>query len=248
MIAKSSQTTPSKSNVAPTFNSLADLTAHHLKISSSSEKGKTSNDSNSMSPLGFVIPKFSMKFGNKNLLKDKALDDVNKEISSLKIEDKKPCIEKIKNNVKLDDVNSKVPNIKLEYQNSVDSEFKKNFCEMEFEKIVHIKKEKNIEVPNIKTEILDENIDTLQNLISKKLYKDNCVLFSNKKIDDMKLVKKPISLFGKVLCKKWQRCTPYKRTINSNLSSNKSDILRFDFSSPSPDSKILARVLLCKEK
>ena len=172
----------------PSFGCLADLTAHHLKISEDSATDTNSKKFGSTNN-GFFIPKLSLKFENKFSFEKCQASEVTK----LKIEEDKSLSNK---------------------QSIISSN--------------------NSIGPKVESNPLDRRINDI---------KKECNLLALRK-RDFKIGQKPVSLFGKVLCKKWSQ-----RNItlvkNQKLLDNVTDIVKFDFSTPSPDAQILARMKKC---
>lgn len=223
----------SNQSTSPSFGSLAELTAHHLKISS-----KNKNDAEK---FGFVISK-------------KANEDCKSSIESLS---------NVQINIKKEkDVHSEdkftVTKFSIKKEKGLENSYHtnstksvlediSNMCideEFDFNKVI---KSEPIDYPMsnvaIKKEKLGDTISTnfyAINQASKSLessleaIKKECSQFREKAIYQ----RKTVSLFGKVLCKSYSRKAPYlKKSVN-----NAPTISPFDFSSPSPDSVVLARL------
>lgn len=252
----------SKPTDTSSFNSLADLTAHHFK--SSNDKNNTQN----FSPSNFIIPSIDSK--NLESLNSKTttcsyladlaahhlkISEEKKEaMKVLELPDSpcsydlpfnsKKCIGSFKHVIPEFPVTEKRE--KLDSCNDLKllgdiSNLNLNEISMKIElnKKVPLKIEKSVKnVENIQhSDQIEKTLDSTADAVMTEIH-SNCI--SDNQLNVLKLSKKASS-FGKVLCKSYKRKNNDRKDI-IKIKEKIQNIIQFDFSSPSPDSLILSRL------
>ncbi|XP_034946878.1 uncharacterized protein [Chelonus insularis] len=241
------------------FNSLAEMTAHHL------EKSKDSSNKSNFAPKifnkPFVIPKLSSKITNcqtNSTNNNKATDLIdhsernsNECLSSVQTDSE---TEKTVNH-KIKDLSNESHNCSELYKSCSDSSDTFNLeidltAALRHSKKMHKKANNHEHVQeNMSTPVemfnLDKIYEKIETLPSSVIEKSSNILECNLSMMSLRYKKlnhsnKVVSLFGKIICKKWTtHSRPYIKSYRSELNKN---IKRFDFTSLSPDGIVLANL------
>ncbi|XP_014218971.1 uncharacterized protein LOC106647195 [Copidosoma floridanum] len=259
-------------NEKQSFSSLADLTAQHLKIASQKDL-KTNLPSQFDTIKGIKLEKpdtpsvSSISDLNINCSEKQENSETNSPCiapkSIIQIKKEKLLESEISKNepqvISIDFANLKIKEEKLDA-----GDLNMETLVSEFDSSIIIKQEKldadtsiiiNQAVFDTNNSIIvkQEKLDT-ESCHNKKMHNNllECLLDTLKKentnIRGSKnaTLKKTVSSFGKILCKKYKRKRPYQRNAAPKSEESKKNsenrLTRFDFSSPSPDAYIQARL------
>lgn len=218
-----------------TFRTLADLTASHMQKSSSPIAKNNST---------FVIPKFSLKSDNNT--SNNRVNNLS--LSSNYLFKKKPVIdvEVLEKEIVNITVSSITPQKKIE----IDGDKNTEECDIDLSSVIK-KKSTSVPIINKNTKLLSPSYNLKDiflmssepipsSMIVDSLQVLNCQLNSSnlykKKLNS---INREGSMFGKMLCRRWNIKKPYIKHSKCEYSDR---IKPFDFSSPSPDNIIFANI------
>lgn len=245
--------TSTQSNTSiQTFGSLADLTAHHLKKSSSS--GGISSPVVGSPNAGFVIPRIwprdeslasspKLQFGDiveKRPRRD--LDDdsssLNSDFNDMRVSSRDD-VQEVRKNQSDSFKNTRTPSPEdwvIDLSSALSETFSKVVSTNE-KSISKLSEDLTQDISRLDI-YLNTNVPAIMEAdSSSNLYFDCNLNLSGLEQIKLPYSKEVVSLFGKILCRKWKTRKPYVRT-----EAEIDVVKRFDFSNPSPDDRILVHL------
>ncbi|XP_058806044.1 uncharacterized protein LOC131672679 isoform X5 [Phymastichus coffea] len=252
----------------PSFNSLAELSNHHLKISNN----KKDSNRNFVLPSDFVTPKIGSKNNDSNQSSSLPFGSLAELTAHhLKSSNKDTNFEAQLFGFVIPKEDSSLSNIKMHIkkEKNIDSNIKLTIPDLIIKKEKDLEDNPNLsksfleDISNLRIEEFDPNKFIESESINFSIHK---IAIKSEKPDSAKSKALELSLeavkrecnqyrvkarnqrksaspFGKVLCKSFSRKVPYpKEIVRDSTVNSRRTILPFDFSSPSPDSIVLARL------
>ena len=241
------------------FGTLADLTAHHLQKSNSSIPGKVLNPSDETSKSNFFIPKFTPKkftgaFSKNSSsvssepipfnLKDSpdSVDFLQTVLSSVHVSEEIDKENTINGTAEVLDDCQTLDEWTIDLSSALRQTKSITNVQSNITKFKSYKDNKTVQQSNEEFSIIPL-LRPINPTVAKVVttIEHECNLNSSYLIHaQLTHSNKVVSLFGKMLCKRWRCPKPYVERAKQQNYSGK--VKRFDFMTPSPDSIILSKL------